>query len=125
MSESRPPIRVTSPREIATKIVDDWYSGNFVAIGAECKSDLIDRVAETLDPPTGEGLPPHVHGCRDHGCVVERPTGQATNGGCRCTGQTLRNYIAVLKHRVREAEKREADLRKDNERPSKIVFDRP
>lgn len=26
----------------------------------------------------------HVGGCGDSGCVVIRPTGQHTNGGCRC-----------------------------------------
>lgn len=35
-------------REVARKVVDSWYSGNFVAIGAECKSDLTDRIAVAL-----------------------------------------------------------------------------
>jgi hypothetical protein len=25
------------------------------------------------------------HGCTDGGCVVQRPTGMHTNGGCRCS----------------------------------------
>lgn len=25
-----------------------------------------------------------MRGCGDHGCVIEKPVGMGTNGGCRC-----------------------------------------
>lgn len=47
-----------------------------------------------LDAPASKGvetLARHYHsvatdfgGCSDGGCVIQRPTGQHTNGGCRC-----------------------------------------
>ena len=32
-------------------------------------------------------------GCGDHSCVVEKPKGQGTNGGCRCSPIALRRKI--------------------------------
>lgn len=29
-------------------------------------------------------------GCQDHGCLICKPTGQGTNGGCRCSPSKLR-----------------------------------
>ena len=43
-------------------------------------------------------------GCGDHSCVIEKPTGQATNGGCRCTPLVLRRRIWELENKVRELE---------------------
>ncbi|MEQ9418118.1 MAG: hypothetical protein RJQ08_11300 [Salinisphaeraceae bacterium] len=35
-------------------------------------------------------------GCRDNSCVIEKPTGMATNGGCRCRPWQLRAEIVRL-----------------------------
>ena len=47
------------------------------------------------------------HGCGDNSCVVERPHGMATNGGCRCGSRTLR---AALQRARAELAKERADL---------------
>jgi hypothetical protein len=43
-------------------------------------------------------------GCGDHSCVVARPKGMGTNGGCRCEPTTLRRAL-------RAEQKRSANLR--------------
>ena len=61
-----------------------------------------------------EKLRDHIGGCMDGGCLVQRPTGMHTNGGCRChqdriksqhmmrSGQRLHERIAsVLNHATR------------------------
>ncbi len=35
-------------------------------------------------------------GCGDHGCIVKKPIGQGTNGGCRCPAQVLKVIIRRL-----------------------------
>lgn len=36
---------------------------------------------------------PSSHGCMDNSCVVAKPTGMATNGGCRCGRATLKSAL--------------------------------
>jgi hypothetical protein len=45
-------------------------------------------------------------GCGNHGCCFKRPTGMATNGGCRCLGQGARpgmNYALRRLYRAAKA----------------------
>lgn len=35
-------------------------------------------------------------GCGDHSCIVKKPIGQGTNGGCRCPAQVLKVIIRRL-----------------------------
>ena len=46
------------------------------------------------------------NGCRDSGCRIKKPTGMATNGGCRCSPmdfveelQNLTLYVELLGRR--------------------------
>jgi hypothetical protein len=34
-----------------------------------------------------EALRRNLDGCGDNGCLIRKPTGMATNGGCRCFGE--------------------------------------
>ena len=36
----------------------------------------------------------------DNSCVVTRPRGMSTNGGCRCDENKLRNVVMHLKERI-------------------------
>jgi hypothetical protein len=40
-----------------------------------------------------------VTGCGDNSCIVARPKGQATNGGCRCEARELRYALIYYKRR--------------------------
>ncbi|MGE3705685.1 MAG: hypothetical protein AB7I13_10465 [Vicinamibacterales bacterium] len=41
-----------------------------------------------------------VAGCQTHGCAVRKPTGVATNGGCRCSAQHgINAYRAAIRAR--------------------------
>ena len=48
-----------------------------------------------------------LRGCGDHGCIIKKPTGQGTNGGCRCIGRHMdtRNILEVkqLIHGLKQA----------------------
>lgn len=48
-------------------------------------------------------------GCGDASCVVAKPTGQHTNGGCRCDERALRRAVQSLRARLAEVE-RERDM---------------
>lgn len=37
-----------------------------------------------------------VNGCRNHGCVVMKPRGMATNGQCRCTPNIIKQRLERL-----------------------------
>ena len=39
-------------------------------------------------------------GCGDHSCIVKKPIGQGTNGGCRCPAQVLKVIIRRLQSRL-------------------------
>ena len=39
--------------------------------------------------------------CTDHGCVIRKPKGMGTNGGCRCADYKGRRYIQWLEARLR------------------------
>lgn len=43
---------------------------------------------------------PDLVGCGDHSCVVAKPNGMGTNGGCRCDGRELRRAVLTLKARL-------------------------
>lgn len=39
------------------------------------------------------------YGCSDGSCIVKRPTGMHTNGGCRCEERELRRALMWYKRR--------------------------
>lgn len=39
-----------------------------------------------------------IEGCGDHGCLIKRPVGMGTNGGCRCHGD--RNKMRIILSRL-------------------------
>jgi len=39
-------------------------------------------------------------GCGDHSCIVKKPIGQGTNGGCRCPERVLKVIVRRLKKRL-------------------------
>lgn len=41
-------------------------------------------------------------GCSNHGCVIYKPKGMGTNGGCNCSASKLRAYVRDLKAKVVE-----------------------
>lgn len=45
-----------------------------------------------------------LEGCGDHSCVVAKPGGMGTNGGCRCERVHLRRAVHVLRERLRAVE---------------------
>ena len=54
----------------------------------ECAS--LRRIIDEMRREPGD-LP--VTGCGDNSCVVRRPTGMATNGGCSCEASELRRAL--------------------------------
>ncbi|QDP46025.1 MAG: hypothetical protein Unbinned4052contig1001_25 [Prokaryotic dsDNA virus sp.] len=64
-------------------------------------TSLARRDAELLNRPF-EGLP----GCTDGGCVVKKPEGMHTNGGCQCikhqTASTIVQRLARLRDQFRQ-----------------------
>lgn len=42
------------------------------------------------------------HGCSDGGCLIEKPRGMHTNGGCRCTPRTFSEHLLELAARLDE-----------------------
>ena len=42
-----------------------------------------------------------MNGCMDHSCVVKKPTGMGTNGGCRCPTDEDRRHLRHLLQLVR------------------------
>lgn len=49
-------------------------------------------------------------GCGDHSCVIARPTGMGTNGGCRCPDYKLRHTIRVYRSDLAAARQEAAEL---------------
>ncbi|MAY71022.1 MAG: hypothetical protein CME82_06170 [Halomonas sp.] len=67
-------------------------------------TSLARRDAELLSRPF-EGLP----GCTDGDCVVKKPNGMHTNGGCQCIKhQTASTIVQRLAH-LRDQRRREAE----------------
>ena len=48
-------------------------------------------------------------GCGDHSCIINKPEGQGTNGGCRCKPIYLRLRIQELEKELKECYRREHD----------------
>ena len=42
------------------------------------------------------------HGCLDGGCQIERPKGQHTNGGCRCSPRAFSAHLLELAAQLEE-----------------------
>lgn len=58
--------------------------------------------------------PPELVGCGDNSCIVAKPTGMATNGGCRCDEQRLKRAVMALRQMViSEGDRRAEDMRAD------------
>lgn len=72
----------------------------------ECDMLRKQIAARSIDP--GD-LP--VAGCGDNSCVVARPGGMATNGGCRCDDRTLRWALSYYKRLAAFREETVHDLR--------------
>lgn len=53
-------------------------------------------------------------GCGDNSCLIEKPRGMATNGGCRCEPRALR--LAVMAYRA-ECDRLNALLSESKEAP--------
>lgn len=51
-------------------------------------------------------------GCGNHGCFIEKPKGQGTNGRCKCLRELGKENELALKHRLNRAERLQSDLRK-------------
>ena len=51
--------------------------------------------------------------CTDHGCIIRKPEGMGTNGGCRCADYKGRRYIQWLEKKL---EALEEDLAWERER---------
>ena len=45
-------------------------------------------------------------GCGDSLCVIQKPVGQCTNGGCRCSTQKLKQFIYKLQSDLAAAQGR-------------------
>lgn len=43
-----------------------------------------------------ESMRDSVGGCGDHGCLIKKPSGMATNGGCRCTRDPLKTQRMMM-----------------------------
>jgi hypothetical protein len=43
-------------------------------------------------------------GCSDHSCIVRRPTGMGTNGGCRCRPSILHVVMRRMKRHIEHLE---------------------
>lgn len=44
-----------------------------------------------------------VNGCGDSGCVILRPRGLSTNGGCRCAPRNFARNLRSIYERLQEA----------------------
>ncbi len=67
-----------------------------------------------------------VTGCGDGGCEVAQPTGQHTNGGCRCNESTLRRALRWYKRHgdflvATIEDMREADLATKSKHQAEIM----
>lgn len=40
------------------------------------------------------------YGCGDHGCVIAKPKGQGTNGGCSCRPKDIRRCLLRLSESI-------------------------
>ncbi|WP_348814314.1 hypothetical protein NFG57_11050 [Halomonas sp. H10-59] len=84
------------------RLADCNLMDEFDAIGeGAIATSLARRDAELLNRPF-EGLP----GCTDGGCVVKKPDGMHTNGGCQCikhqTASTIVQRLARLRDQFRQ-----------------------
>jgi len=76
--------------------------------------DLVERVAmEYLQKRAKEYLDiaAHIGGCGDGGCVILRPKGMHTNGGCRCPRDMDARQIVLLKGLLRKGQHIAAAIR--------------
>ena len=51
------------------------------AAHAAGRREALQEAAAILD---GQGAPDYIRGCSDGNCVIVRPNGMHTNGGCKC-----------------------------------------
>ena len=64
---------------------------------------LADRLRDPGDLP--------VRGCGDNSCVVAKPGGMGTNGGCCCEARELRHALSFWKRRAGFLEQSIRELR--------------
>ena len=43
-------------------------------------------------------------GCGDHGCFIEKPKGQGTNGGCNCLRPLGKENEQIIKRKLHQLE---------------------
>lgn len=55
--------------------------------------DELAALRAELDEERRADHAPSSHGCGDNSCVIERPRGMATNGGCRCGRAALKSAL--------------------------------
>jgi len=63
----------------------------------ELEVSVLRKTLDEIRRPPGD-LP--CIGCGDSSCVVRTPTGQHTNGGCRCSERELRRAVQWYKRRA-------------------------
>jgi hypothetical protein len=46
----------------------------------------------------------HIGGCSDGGCIIKKPRGMHTNGGCKCAKDYLKmQRVALVANQLRDA----------------------
>lgn len=78
LAEVRAQFRGSSRNEIDSAILVAW----------KCALNSV----TARDPADLSGL-----GCGDNSCVIQRPSGMGTNGGCCCDERTLRRAVMILR----------------------------
>ena len=61
-----------------------------------------------------------ITGCQSHGCIIKKPTGMATNGGCQCFNNRnqhvmIKRYMCKLESRIKTLEDAVIILEDDEE----------
>lgn len=79
------------------RLITPKYLADLVAMRAELEAlqAAVDE-SEALDRERSE------HGCGDSSCVVQRPQGMSTNGGCRCGRAALRAALQKARKELDE-----------------------
>jgi len=63
-------------------------------------ADLVPADVNTTLKLGVENLFTGMSGCSDHNCVIEKPTGMGTNGGCNCLTNMSRGQLKQLQSRI-------------------------
>ena len=75
--------RVVPASEIARLLEEADVAESAVRARDEARAE-VERLTEEIAALHSDEGPPWEHGCGDSSCLIEKPKGMATNGGCRC-----------------------------------------